>query len=1418
MDNKIPILSNNLIQLLLSRKGEWIACLVLLLATIPLWREGHITFSDLAFGKEAHQYLNYIIGIFNENLGTPNWFNLPRLLWIIIPYFISQLADDSGQVLMVSLIYSIFVVSGFSFGSLLRRFARYCKMPISEWTIFAGILIYTLNPWVLLRIQHIFLLCGYSIVPLAFSWTWKLLGEESWGLQNFKIKPTLPEIQRHLALGLAVSVSFAGVHFGIFIILSMIVLTLFLSSYSFVIALRQRRVWRWFWWYILRGIMMGGAFLLYSLYWVLPFIFSILQGIRPGQNNINAIETVVLLSRASAVQNVLAGISYWWPMFDHAKLPIFFWIGAYAILGFALIGVWSSKRFILFGFTLFGLTLTTGTHFNYLAPYYISLVFDSSYPFGDMLRDPNKLYGVCILPIALFFSLGAQSIWKYCSQHFILKPSVICLTIVSIFFWILPIYHIFMMGYYQPVIWPPEYEELQTELKKLPDRSKVLYLPVGDLVVDKKTGFGSPDFNQALIQGITVPKATGDHLAFDSRIDTFFPHEGNDVNIIRFIWFLHNILDENNIGQFGSLVAKAGITHVVIRKDYSSFSERFQNYENQLLQQEDLELIWNNEAIHLFKIKTTPDVDFLNQLTYTTGGFERILWLSRILNQKIQHLNFIFAYDGHYTSISKLQKNDLIETDSKENLILSTLTEERFVFPADNLRSANPHLRWSKVLISGYDWEHYSRHYQVANRQHTFDMGHGIAFTVSPLEAPHEAFIAPEDGNRHLERELLQPWTFFHTFEDSQIKGEPEDSTSPSQNSMRISVPSTADPHIWHMLESDFFFMQENMLYHLISTLPRSNDFKLNIRIGFYSEDGNRLGTETAEPIVLLPEPIEKKTKKSFLSPLGTKFGKLEIQVQNPEQKDISFLIKKLALFSLENISPPNTLFLQLPDQDFSEKGLLWLRIFCSEQGGFIEVQEKNLINTIDTMCTPTSKFVWKSIPTAENFSSDIKIINQIGVNAINAVTWTSLSEWQNLETTISQQIEDNIVSHLVDSTELTATLGVEDLQVTKSLMGGTFIKGLNSSLKTSLSIIKSGSYSLIIPDSIPFPDDSYEVFIHQKNKEGNQLILQQEINIASPQRIQSESSLDKGRVIFRNLPLDQGEYLFEFKLKSKQQNLFEWDSLAFLSTQDPTLQKYTTISEEEKSISYQIPITERNWGSIQTHTIPINPETPILLSFQYKVFNIRDLHGKLHYLDENEQIIKSVYLSNTTQGTKQYKEYKFADLPPKEARKLRFQILARHKVLPSPEGRFSIANLQLWESSKAIGIDGFILIEDHFENAESAQSPIISKFQTSRGERSFQIDFKDDSKPKRIQFFESPIHHWIFTVNDQVEKPFALNAISFGLNFPEEETFTIKASIYLNRIWQKGLLVCFLTILILCFMTINTYAKIIKVKEKSPC
>ena len=1391
-------------------RPELIACAILLLSIIPLLLPGHITYSDLAIGRVADEYLNYVVGVFNEQLGTPNWFNLPRLTWIAIPYLIGKIFGNSGHLFLASLIYLIFVVTTFSFGSLFRRLVQDSKHPLSEIGLIVGAIVYAINPWVMVRIQHIFILCGYALVPLAISYYWGLLGEESWGRNSFHVPLTMREWRKFLLLGCIVSASFAGIHFGIFIILCMVAMVGILAPKALWVAFKQRCLPEWFVWYALRGVLTGGTFILFAAYWIMPFVMSIVGGIRPSQNNVNAIETVVNFSRAVTPSNLLLGISYWWPQFDHTLLPNTFEYGGFAIMSVGLIGILYSRRIVLAVLSAGVLFIASGTYLPSFAATYISMVFDTMYPFGDMIRDPNKLYGVFILPAAVFIAYGFTALEVALKKVLSLKKSLLLISTVSavgLLFWLSPTYNIFFLGYYTPVEWPDPYNNLQAQLESLPEPHKVLYLPVSDFVTHPDINVASPEFNNGTIQGLNRPKATGDHMCFDTREDTLFPFEGNDMMVMYFLKYLHHQMDHHNINDVGGLVSKAGITHIVLRRDYPYAQERLDEYKNILDSQTDLELVWEEEFMALYAVKPAQgDGQYFKNLTYTTGGLERMQWLPRYFETATQNVNLLFAYDGHEPAIEHLKPGEIVEITSTADLWMTQLSTDDFVYPADPLRNVTPHSSWAKLILTGHDWEHTSNHYKLANHKSQFDMGRGLAFTLSPTQVPHKALAPPENGIPLLTEQLSTPATFLRPFEHFAIETQVTDEQA---TEFKVLVPGSVPITEWQMLDTPHFPMKELQLYYITVQKNKieEDDVQLEFRVGFYSAEGNRLDTTYAYTPNTIPPKEIQELSQTFLTPKGTATATLEIRVLNPTQTDIEIQFSDLSLFALENFATPNTLTFDLPEKDYSEEGYLWIRYLCSPKGGVVHFTTDNFDQELDTRCGPVSRLEWVAYPTAKELAPTVQMTNKTGINAINALTWLSKSEMVTLQQTTSAKIQDKTLMHIVDSVDMDGSHLVESENVHTQLMGGTMKHGVNGTLHSTFDIAKESTYQLDILDYLPNDGDQYTVELYARTSPDTPIITTT-VTADDSRRTLREGTLNHfAKSTIPTIPLSPGLYDVYVKVQGTSRLLIDWDDL-----DNKDVPECIEMNKSERYTDRLLPMWEKNWGSLNSKVIPYNQQDSLMLWFEYAVVECRSLHGKLKFLNAQKEELGVIYLSDTANGGVDLTAYEEFTTPPEGTEYIQVQFMAQHQEIFSEQAKYVIGGFQLWSESSSIGIDALILLEQQSTQdwslaetwqADTNTTPVA--IESTRGKRTIQLDTA--SANRRIQFFESPIHHWIFESSTQRLKAFAVNGLSFGLDVPENVD-TVQARIALNRTWNRGVIIMLMGFLIMIGLTVRIEQK----------
>ena len=93
---------------------------------------------------------------------------------------------------------------------------------------------------------------------------------------------------------------------------------------------------------------------------------------------------------------------------------------------------------------------------------------------------------------------------------------------------------------------------------------------------------------------------------------------------------------------------------------------------------------------------------------------------------------------------------------------------------------------------------------------------------------------------------------FLHPYEDMDILDHPTDPPMPASLSIRLpddgidADPKDLEAHPWRMLESEAFKLEASRPYHLVGRVLRIPQTDIELRVAFFAEDGNRLGTATA--------------------------------------------------------------------------------------------------------------------------------------------------------------------------------------------------------------------------------------------------------------------------------------------------------------------------------------------------------------------------------------------------------------------------------------------------------------------------------------------------------------------------------------------------------------------------------------------
>ncbi|MCJ8342752.1 MAG: hypothetical protein MJH09_07885 [Cetobacterium sp.] len=386
--------------------------------------EGHIVFSDLSFGISSDRYFDNIFGLWNPQLSTATFFNIPRFFYVLPFWILSRLFEDTGAALVKSLILGILYISGFSMYALIRKFTNvYFEEEInylSSTILGLASLYYALNPWVIIRIQHIFLLCGYSLFPLLILIFFNIFDPKfqvkSKSIFKYKEIDTSYYVLINIFLfGIVFSVNSAAIHYFFYEFIFFILMgSLLFIKYTYK-SYKKNKLKNFLINYFFKSFLIGMTSFLFCLYWLGIYILTILFKTQVSQNNINAMETFGMFSKYSSFKNVIYMNSYWWPMINLEELPMYFYIGGGILFAFMIYGISArgyQDNIILFMTVTSSafLILGTGIKYKYIENLFI---FATKLPiFGNIFRDPNKFAGIAVMGMTIILAFGLRSFFN----------------------------------------------------------------------------------------------------------------------------------------------------------------------------------------------------------------------------------------------------------------------------------------------------------------------------------------------------------------------------------------------------------------------------------------------------------------------------------------------------------------------------------------------------------------------------------------------------------------------------------------------------------------------------------------------------------------------------------------------------------------------------------------------------------------------------------------------------------------------------------------------------------------------------------------------------------------------------------------------------------------------------------------------
>jgi hypothetical protein len=1056
----------------------------------PLLRAGQTVFSDMAFGFTSDRYLGEIFGIWNERYSSSTLLNVARLFYILPPWLLSQTLGSSGAVLMTSFIFLLVWVSALSMYLFTKRVVSVYSSP--HFTLFktlaliTGALFYALNPWVIERIQHIYLLCGYSLAPLVLMFFFNAFDPKFQAQLIRGYNPTRVGLYRRnvldlFLLALVFTVSAAAIHYFFYGIIFLGILggLVFLKNAWSLGRRNMRLIARLLKNFILKLVVFGSFFVLLSSYWLFAYVGSILMHAQASQHNINVIDTLSLFSRNSSLKNVMFMISYWWPMFDLTALPLSFWAGgAILLLIIAYAVIFESRRKSIIVFfallNLFFLVLATGVQINSFAPIFVTIVTKTPV-IGTIFRDPNKIVGLMAIGWSVLLTFGVYRLFTRLDRSVaptLFKSGLLVGVIVAFGFYIKPFYDHYIDGFYAPVQIPIEHSQVQAQLTRSPDGlNKVLYVPTADNMTQSGVGISTPTWN-INNDPTGPPKATGDVQTYSSSKNTVFQHEGNPPNIPYSMAYLQHLLDTGQSTNIAQLVRTYGVDQLAYHTEYEGQSQRQAFNVDMLDMQPGLNPTYSNDIWDLYDVTDPlPYFSAMRGKVVSPYGLSTLETLGSVPNFDLRNLGVLFTtieQDGE-DILQSVAPGDFIELTERNDLLLSTLPAEDYLSPSDGINTGNPFLNWSKTMVSTPDWDWYMSSQDMDNFPWSFDLGAGlgVTFATDRLDVPPYRLSS-------LEGELVADFDSLLRTDDFFVADNPQImsvTANPISNTNNIPILyggiMRGDPKdIWQVAKSGLLDAKENTPYRFDVVLSGRGVDKIHAKVRFYDAQGVELG----KSYVVAPTEVASYDAVDFtgdyVSPRGSRYMRIDLlTLQRPDQRQY-WWIHDVKIWDYGEYSAPNTVTVQKKVTE-PTKAHVYLRTMISEAGGSLEVtigDQDPLV--VDTHSDSINDLRWIDLGEYDFpvGSTDLTILNVKGFNAPNVFAIVPNDQVPQLELRLAAALDKaKVFTAMEAEMDFDYVGNVQSPRIFPKISNGEAIASQTGELSRELDIVKSGTYSLAI-------------------------------------------------------------------------------------------------------------------------------------------------------------------------------------------------------------------------------------------------------------------------------------------------------------------------------------------------------------------
>ena len=947
-----------------------ILCLV---AIKQLFLNWSIIFWDIDFWFNNSLYTNRLFPVRNELRSTSNFFNMPRLLFILPFFKIFGNAWDNWLFERATFIFTILLAGASMISMSYSIIQKYIKLEKHTYKLYISVMVwliswwlfYALNPYALVRIHHFYLYVWYAIFPLFIKYLILLYNrpfEESTEKKGFIIN----HIKSIFILSVLFMILSASVHYIVF---SFIVIWL-LWLYNFIYYIINKQYKNAI--FMTTSIIFLVSFFVCMLwYFILPYIeASSIPDFWP--KNINTIDTINLFSRFSSFQNIILLKSYRRPMYDYWKLWNILNIWWYIIIINILICSFINRknRFIKWMIAILIVLILSASwnYYVYIAPVYSYLVLKNpiSQTLWLIFRDPNKI--VWIMSVIYWFLLSR---WIYQSSQIIsniytekqkyaekikniLYRVFIWISMVWVYLYIYPLTFDYMRYFYNPLDAPQEYKNLEQYNLSI-DNSRSIFMPRYEKEKLPWYDFAITSRNNKE----KVPKPTWSADIYSIPLPTYHPLEWNDEFVNYFYDFLDSYFYNWYWVSIVSILKSINIKYLFYHKD----------------------IIWreNIDSIQLKNISIQKWIKMISEKWFMTVRDTNNSWSEyKASTDYIYSFWWIrdwlscsytlksYWYDCESYILSKQLSNATINSwktvivNNKEDYNFWKTQNKIIISPFDIAEWSNPQIWRAKVKISSSDRLYYLDFLDIINYVRDFDYWKWAIFTFSPSK-----FIIPSYDKP------MNFWKIFFNLQDiediSQFLIWWDDANESNitfaldkkwANDEFPSIKSSLaiwDSQIRRLWNSKFFNIKEKNWYWFKIKVSWLHINNLHMKIRFFDNSFKELWIWYMSTPELASVYDKLELEDSFMSPKWSKY--LQIQFYSLENlKTNSFWwLHDLQIKDLSDIVVDNNISINFKINTWWLYNL-YARLFDSSKWWKVKFNINNSVSYIDTKL----KWIWK--------------------------------------------------------------------------------------------------------------------------------------------------------------------------------------------------------------------------------------------------------------------------------------------------------------------------------------------------------------------------------------------------------------------------------------------------------------------------